>query len=437
MKVIACVLLFVFVLFNISYVSTTQITNLPGIDKSLINFNQYSGYITINETAGRNMFYWFVESQNDPKNDPVVLWQQGGPGCSSLIGLMTENGPFRPAPEGGLMINDQSWNRIANVLYLDAPLFVGYSYSDDPNDRNSNDNKTAHDNYLFLENWYKTFSNFSTNKLYLTGESFGGDYVPQLAAEILNGSNQQLKNILSGLMIGNPVMSCPAWTENHNSVEVELYYYHGLVSYMSLQRWRQNCDVTNPDKKYCDELYIEIKASIGRLDGDNLYTNFCTGNATLDLTEEVPDCVSAQDLRDYYLNTLETKEAIYANTNLTWLSCTTSKELNYTTDWPNMLPYYEKFFDVAPNLRILIYSGDVDIDTCPHAYTQLCLSYLPATLKKSWRPWHVNGDVTAGYVEEYNEYTYATVKGAGHEVPQYSPYLAYQLYSRFLNNESI
>lgn len=87
--------------------SENLITSLPGLvsvrtNFSLVNvskadtitFSQYAGYITINSSTNKSLFYWFVESQRDPENDPVVFWTNGGPGASSLLGLFTEHGPF-------------------------------------------------------------------------------------------------------------------------------------------------------------------------------------------------------------------------------------------------------------------------------------------------------------------------------------------------------
>jgi len=96
-----------------------------------------------------------------------------------------------------------------------------------------------------------------------------------------------------------------------------------------------------------------------------------------------------------------------------------------------MTPTYTYIFKIAPNLKILIYSGDVDIATVPHADTQQCVFGFNRPLLRTWRPWILNG-ATAGFVEVYDKFTYATVKGAGHEVPTYQPYSAYYLFSHFL-----
>lgn len=65
-----------------------QITNLPGAEKLDFGFNQFSGYLTVDGT--KQMHYWFVESMEDPANAPVSFWTNGGPGCSGLIGFLTE-----------------------------------------------------------------------------------------------------------------------------------------------------------------------------------------------------------------------------------------------------------------------------------------------------------------------------------------------------------
>lgn len=104
-----------------SALADDQITALPGLNFDP-NFKQYSGYITVDKANNRRLFYWFVESQNDPSTDPVVLWQNGGPGCSSVGGgLMSELGPFYPNSTGsGLDRNEYSWNKIANVLFVEV-----------------------------------------------------------------------------------------------------------------------------------------------------------------------------------------------------------------------------------------------------------------------------------------------------------------------------
>ena len=107
-----------------------QVTNLPGAEALTVNFNQFSGYIKVNGT--KNLHYWLVESQGNPATDPVAFWTNGGPGCSGLLGAFTEQGPFRPNKDLTLSYNEYSWNTVANMVFIEAPCGVGFSYSDNP-----------------------------------------------------------------------------------------------------------------------------------------------------------------------------------------------------------------------------------------------------------------------------------------------------------------
>ncbi|GMT11981.1 hypothetical protein PFISCL1PPCAC_3278, partial [Pristionchus fissidentatus] len=103
-----------------------KIYDLPGVTFEL-NFNQYAGYL--NGIKGNYLHYWFVESQRNPDNDPLVLWLSGGPGCSGYTALAWGNGPFRPNRDGSTLFeNVYSWNKIANVIFIDSPRGVGFSF---------------------------------------------------------------------------------------------------------------------------------------------------------------------------------------------------------------------------------------------------------------------------------------------------------------------
>uniref|UniRef100_A0A804MUV3 Carboxypeptidase n=1 Tax=Zea mays TaxID=4577 RepID=A0A804MUV3_MAIZE len=151
-----------------------RITRLPGQPE--VSFGQYSGYVGVDGDGGgkRALFYYFVEADApDPASKPLVLWLNGGPGCSSLgVGAFSENGPFRPSGQV-LVKNEYSWNKEANVIYLETPAGVGYSYSADAAYYQGVDDKmTAMDNMVFLQRWLQKFPQYRGRDLYIAGESY-------------------------------------------------------------------------------------------------------------------------------------------------------------------------------------------------------------------------------------------------------------------------
>eukprot|EP00276_Gloeochaete_wittrockiana_P015291 CAMPEP_0184350174 /NCGR_PEP_ID=MMETSP1089-20130417/37522_1 /TAXON_ID=38269 ORGANISM="Gloeochaete wittrockiana, Strain SAG46.84" /NCGR_SAMPLE_ID=MMETSP1089 /ASSEMBLY_ACC=CAM_ASM_000445 /LENGTH=470 /DNA_ID=CAMNT_0026682763 /DNA_START=35 /DNA_END=1447 /DNA_ORIENTATION=+ len=425
-----------------------KVTGLPNL-KEAIPFQQYTGYIVVNTTYERSLFYWFMESQSNPATDPVVLWLQGGPGCAGSWAIFQEHGPYRILPNDTVTLNNLSWNKKANVIYIDAPAGVGFSYANTTLGLQNNDNETALDNYNFLQGFFQVFPQFQSNPLWITGESYGGVYVPTLVNNIIDGPNQQLKNALKGFMVGNPVLSCPDVQKHGLSVQLNLYYNHALVPFSNYRKWYSSGCNDNELHPACAEMFQSFVAAIGPLDKDDLYTNWCVGNGTLDAMESVPNCYSLGQRTEHYLNNPLVQQAINAFPQpKKWYFCTPHLPglLSYNMSGMDILPFYTKFFNVAPHLRIMIYSGDADIADVPHAKTQLCLSYLNRTMIEPWRRWTVQGhkipafipqsqeksQVTAGYVEVYDSYTYATVKGAGHMVPMYQPFMAYNLFDRFI-----
>lgn len=140
----------------------------------------YSGYLNVTKTKA--LHYIFIESTSeDAKNDPVVVWFNGGPGCSSLLGMFAEHGPFIiDDGESVIKPNPEPWTKRANLLYIESPAGVGFSYAAGEEDRRHNDMSTSIDAFIALESFYADFKEYLPNKLFISGESYGGIYVPYL-----------------------------------------------------------------------------------------------------------------------------------------------------------------------------------------------------------------------------------------------------------------
>ena len=131
-----------------------RVKSMPGFSGELPSAH-FAGYINVNNSTGRNLFYYMVSSEGDPASDPLVIWLNGGPGCSSFDGWVYEHGPFVFTHDGdgaGIPshVNPFSWSKAASMLYIDSPSGVGFSYSEEPGDYAVDDSRTAQDLYEFV-----------------------------------------------------------------------------------------------------------------------------------------------------------------------------------------------------------------------------------------------------------------------------------------------
>ena len=148
-------------------------------------FKMYSGYLPVLGST-KNLHYLYIDSQRNPGADPLIVWYNGGPGCSSMLGFTQEHGPYvMDQTTLKFVENPYSWNKKANVLYIEAPAGVGYSYCLKNEECQFNDETTSVDNLHALLYFFNyKFPERKTNDLWITGESYGGIYVPTLVYQI-------------------------------------------------------------------------------------------------------------------------------------------------------------------------------------------------------------------------------------------------------------
>jgi len=447
------------------------IGDLPGIDFDL-GFTQYSGYLE--GESGNYLHYWFVESQGDPTSDPLVLWLNGGPGCSSLDGLLEENGPIHIDQDGNPYLNPYAWNTAANVIYLESPVGVGFSYSDSGDYSSTDDDTVSLNNYLALQSFFAEYPEYYSRDFYIAGESYGGIYVPTLAVRVLNGD---LPINFVGIAIGNGMLSYPL---NDNSL-VFVARYHGIISE---SRWEQlvsaccggvesadTCNFASPDSLECLLLVVDAELAVN-VEGLNPYNILSPCAYTDDVASprsfakrhwfketkmaakalnikpktEVrrkktnskalglnPTCIDADNVADW-LNQAPVRDGLHiAEQALDWEICSDDINTGYNTLYTNMTSQFQQ---LLPNIRVLIYNGDFDI-ACNFLGDQWFVESLGQEVLKDYDNWKDEDGNVGGYGKTFQNISFTTVRGAGHMVPEDQPARALYMFNRFLNNQGL
>ncbi|KAK2386232.1 serine carboxypeptidase [Trifolium repens] len=412
-----------------------RIEKLPG--QPNVKFSQYGGYVTVDKLAGRAFYYYFVEAAHSKETLPLLLWLNGGPGCSSLAyGAMEELGPFRVNSDGKtLHKNNYSWNYVANVLFLESPAGVGFSYSNKSSDYDNNgDRKTATDNYVFLVNWLERFPEYKNRDFYLAGESYAGHYVPQLAHNILYHNKKANRTIvnLKGIMIGNAVIN----DDTDNQGMYDYLASHAIISDQAAHNINTFCNFSSISNQTteCNEATSEVYKNTLFLDVYNIYAPICTNHNLTTRPKKISVVLDpcSDDYVQAYLNRGDVQEALHANVTklkYDWEPC--SNIISKWGDSPTtIIPLLHEFLNNG--LRVWIFSGDIDARV-PVTSTKYSIKKMNLPIDTTWYPWFINGQV-GGYAEVYKGgLTFATVREAGHQVPSYQPARALSLIKHFLN----
>ncbi|KAJ3217562.1 hypothetical protein HDU67_007634 [Dinochytrium kinnereticum] len=334
------------------------------------NVKQLLGYLDVDD---KHFFFWFFESRSAPATDPLVLWLNGGPGCSSLTGLFMELGPCRVNEGGnGTTNNEYSWNSKANIIFLDQPTDVGFSYSDS-GEGVASTTDAARDVYSFLQLFLAAYPKYLAAEFHVTGESYAGHYIPAIAAAILDGNNdvgspdldESIQKInLASLAIGNG-MTDPA-------VQYEYYSKFACGNSYGPVLDQAECDGMASRYPFCRNLIdacYKYEGTFSCVPG-GIYCNNAmigpfqkTGLNIYDIRRKCDPsnslCYSILSDIESYLNRPDVQLVLGVDRSYTGCNMQVNQKFFMAGDW--MRPYVNLIPGILEEgVKILIYAGDSD-----------------------------------------------------------------------------
>lgn len=409
-----------------------------GVDRDV---KQYSGYLDDSEND-KHLFYWFFASRNDPEHDPVVLWLNGGPGCSSLTGLFLELGPSRIDEDLNLVYNPYSWNRNASVIFLDQPVNVGYSYS---SSSVSNTVAASKDVYALLTLFFKQFPEYASQDFHIAGESYAGHYIPVFAAEIQSHkkTNINLKSVLIGNGLTDGLtqyeyyrpMACgdggwPAVLDEQScqSMDNALPRCQSLIEgcYNSESVW--SCV---PAAIYCNNALLAPYQRTGQ----NVYDvrGKCKDSSNL--------CYPELGWISKWLNDKTVMDALGVEVD-SYDSCNFDINRNFLFQGDWMKPFHRLVPGILEKIPVLIYAGDADF-ICNWLGNKAWAEALDwpghkAFKKAKMEDLRIDGEDYGrkiGEVKTHGNFTFMRIHAGGHMVPLDQPESSLEFFNRWIMKE--
>lgn len=441
----------------------------------------YAGLLPISDDPNetRQLYFWFFPSTNPDATDEITIWLNGGPGCSSLLGMFTENGPFlwqegtqAPTP------NSYAWTNLTNMLYVEQPVGVGFSQGT-PNI--TNEVEVGLEFIGFYKQFVDTFSAHGS-KVYITGESYAGMYVPYIADAFITADDTDYYN-LAGIAINDPLIGDA--TIQQQVVMLPFVEYWQNVYYLNdsfMDALRENdaqCNFTSYMEKYytfpppqekfpvlpdpyindngCYQFDIILEAALLVNPCFNLYhiTQTCPTPSTV-LGIVNPGDYQAPGSQVYF-NRTDVQKAINAPVGTNWQQCTDRNvfnygyENNYTIGDTSLGPAQDGVLQrvVEYTNNTIIGAGNLDMILNPNG-TVFALQNMtwnglqgfqkdPQKQNRFYVPYHpeYNGgrQSEAGHIGWWGEergLTFYSVQLAGHEVPGYAAGSGYRMLEKLL-----
>ncbi|KXN82159.1 Carboxypeptidase Y [Leucoagaricus sp. SymC.cos] len=396
------------------------------------NVNGYTGYIDI---QARHLFFYFFESRNDPDNDDVILWTNGGPGGSSSIGLFFELGPCRIPDANGPKFHPESWNTNANIIFIDQPIGVGFSYAEFGETVFTTE-EAATDIVAFLAIFFDNFVQFKARPLHLAGESYGGRYIPLFGSAVYDQNARRVEAGLAPLnltsvMIGNGMTDRIGTILSYYDMQctpVSLQPFVDITSCVHLKqmldrchRWMTRaCDDhfdhidCNAAWTYCSDTFTAPILQTNR----NSYDMSKTCDGIFEETLCYPDTAYIRDYLSQPVNQALLGVDPAVRGNFSFVSWPVNTGFTVAGDHLHLTTYYVAAL-LERGVRVLIYVGTYDL-VCNHVGNERWTLALDWSGKQDYgmaekHEWFVDKK-RAGQTRSARGLTFATVEGAGHMV---------------------
>ncbi|EFR03546.1 carboxypeptidase Y [Nannizzia gypsea CBS 118893] len=402
---------------------------------------QLSGYLD-NNKDGQHLFFWFFESRNDPKNDPVVLWLNGGPGCSSMTGLFMELGPARLNKDLKVVRNDHSWTNNASIIFLDQPVGVGFSYG---KEIPIGTRAASKDVFAFLSMFFQQYPQYGKQDFHIAGESYAGHYIPVFASDILKQkSNINLKSLLIGNGIVDPAtqhpfyipMACgkggyPAVVDQATCNKMQSAVPKCQRQTRACYKNPQNRALCSDGSVFCEDALVKPVSNAGV----NIYDlrNPCEEGSS--------ECYAILDWIEKYLDQDEVTEALGVSDQVPYYrGCSGTVSRRFWANGDFNQPYHHLMPGILDKIPVLIYAGDADY-ICNWLG---CMAWTDALMWKGHLGFKhqklekVNHSVTGkafGEVKHHKGLAFLRVYGAGHLVPYDQPENSLDFFIRWIKKE--
>ncbi|KAL7603805.1 hypothetical protein Lser_V15G15633 [Lactuca serriola] len=419
--------------------SKSIVQTLPGYPGQL-PFKLETGYVGIGEKEEAQLFYYFVESERNPEEDPLLFYLTGGPGCSAIITFFYQIGPlsfnFDNAPENiTISLNPNSWTKMANIIFVDMPPGTGFSYATTKEASISSDSIVAKQANNFIRKFLIDHPKFLKNPLYITGISYMGIVTPIVTFEVYKANergDQPTLNIQGYIL-------CSPLTDKFMDFNSRVEYAHRMALISDDIAAIENCHgnyVNNTNSLCINSLQRYTECTSG-LNMEDILEPLCNKSDVKPYCREY-----YYDFAEDWINNKVVQQAFnirqgtigkweFFNRTMHYVEGK-NDTFCYAYDIFSSFSYHKKL--VSKTCRALIFSGDHDM-TFPYVGIEQWIVALNLKIESRWNPFYVNNQV-GGYEVTYaqNEFslTFATVKGAGHSVAQYKPKEAMALAKKWL-----
>ncbi|KAF8075840.1 peptidase S10 serine carboxypeptidase [Lyophyllum atratum] len=411
----------------------------------------YTGYLDV-DAGAKHLFFYFFESRRSPDKDDVMMWINGGPGCSSAMGLLMELGPcsidMKNASSNGTIWNPYSWNEEANIFFLDQPVGVGFSYADFGETVETTE-EAAKNVHAFITIFFETFKQFSGRPLHLSGESYGGRYLPVFASEIYDQNQVAIREgrkplNLQSVLIGNGITDISTLYAGRYEVECGTASldvpFQSIGACVRMKTALPRCQKAM--QKGCIDQFdlINCKAAVNFCDSELSTAMWATGRNVYDISKpcEGELCYAENDAIKQYLDLPATRSLLGVESPSSFSACSSTVGEGFATHmdkWIAPTQYYVSNL-LDRGIRVLIYAGTYDWQ-CNWVANKLWVEKLEwkgseEYRAQEWRNWKVGGK-TVGEVKSTGLLTFATIREAGHMVPHDKPAESLAMVRRWLN----